>query len=159
MIFTIKEVKEEFASNGSEYRKVTGVNDKGDVSTKNIFNNLEDKWPLLEENATVELKMEKSGKFWNVADISKVDLSKALPDKPMPKAVESKYKADPDKINSIEGQVALKCAVELLGVGVIGKEQVLSYAEAFRRFLSGDIKVKDEEVFVTLMGKHFKLGE
>jgi len=80
-------------------------------------------------------------------------------DKPTPKVTESKYKADPDKINSIEGQCSLKCATELLVNGKIEKEQWLSYAEAGRRFLSGDIKVKDEEVFVTLMGKHFKLGE
>jgi hypothetical protein len=70
MIVVIQSVEQEFTKNGAEYRKVTGVDGNGKQTTKNVFDNLQDKWGLLQENATLEFKMEKKGQFWNVADIT-----------------------------------------------------------------------------------------
>lgn len=72
MIITITSVTQEFAKNGSEYRKVTGATGDGRETTKSIFNQLEEKWPLLVENATLEFVMEKRGQYWNVKDIKTV---------------------------------------------------------------------------------------
>jgi len=58
---------------------------------------------------------------------------------------------------SIQDQTALKAAVELAVGGKIENEQILSYAEVFRRFLRSDLTIKDEAVFVALIAKHFKL--
>lgn len=69
MFVTIQTISQEFASNGAEYKKVTGITGDGKQTTKNVFDNLKDKWGLLQENKTVEFVMEKKGQFWNVIDI------------------------------------------------------------------------------------------
>jgi len=133
MIVTITEVSTEFTKNGAEYRKVKGITSDGKETTKSVFDSLEDKWNLLQENRTLEFKVEKKGQFWNVVDILEVEVpppTKAtiLPEhqkeidkavagsKPPPSGQEAgktKYKADPAKINSIERQVAMKLACEI----------------------------------------------
>ena len=80
---------------------------------------------------------------------------KATP--PNPQAVgKGGYKADPAKTESIENQVSLKTAVELAVAAIIPPEKILSYAEVFKRYIRGDIEVKDEAVFAALIDKHFK---
>jgi hypothetical protein len=69
MILTIQKVEQEFTKTGAEYLKVLGVDQTGRQVTKSVFDNLADKWDLLEENACVELKLEQRGQFWNVVDI------------------------------------------------------------------------------------------
>lgn len=74
MIITITKVEQAFTSNGAEYKKVTGISDKGQETTKAVFDNLKEKWPLLQEGKTLGFQMVKRGQFWNVADISEVEV-------------------------------------------------------------------------------------
>lgn len=59
---------------------------------------------------------------------------------------------------SIQKQVALKCACELGAAGVITPDKTLAYAEVYARFLLGDVNVTDETVFKALMGKYFEVS-
>ena len=70
MIITITELTQEFTKSGAEYVKAKGVTQDGQESTKSIFNNLKDSWPLLEVGATLDFTMEKKGQFWNVTAIN-----------------------------------------------------------------------------------------
>lgn len=139
MIFTIKESQEAFTAKDVKYLKVTGVNDKGEVSTKNIFNNLEDKWGLLIADNTVDFKMEKKGNYWNVVDIQAAGalVNEAVKAGGVVESVKpSKYKADPDKTASIERQVALKEAVKLCIGDKIELAKISDYAKKFADWLS-----------------------
>jgi len=82
MIITITDVESAFTKNGDEFKKVKGVTDKGQETTKSIFNNLQNKWGLLEENATIDLKLEKKGQFWNVVDVLPCEFPE--PQEPVP---------------------------------------------------------------------------
>ena len=128
MLVTIVKVEQEFTRNGDEYKKVTVAKGDGAETTKSVFNNLEDKWPLLKAGSTLEFVMEKRGQYWNVTDIKTVEeqlpppqenKSEPLPDD-VQKSVQNnvqktdtKYKADPDKTSSIEEQVAFKGIIDL----------------------------------------------
>ena len=81
MLITIQEVSQEFTKSGAEYRKVKGITEKNQESTKNVFDNLQEKWDKLIEGATLEFKMEKKGQFWNVVDILDVNLPPPQDDK------------------------------------------------------------------------------
>jgi len=91
MLVTITKVEQNFTKNGAEYQKVTGVTDSGQETTKSIFDNLKDKWPLLQEHATLELKLEKKGQFWNV-----IGLNKVLQQEPPIEAMEETSAVNPD---------------------------------------------------------------
>ena len=70
MIITITHVEQAFTKNGDEYRKVVGITGDGRETTKSVFNQLKDKWGMLQENATLDFKMVKKGQFWNIEDIN-----------------------------------------------------------------------------------------
>jgi len=72
MIVTITEVGQQFTRTGAEYKVVKGTTDKGQETTKSVFDILQDKWPLLVKGATLDFKMEKKGQFWNVVDINPI---------------------------------------------------------------------------------------
>jgi len=102
-----------------EYLKVT---DKGG-KTQNIFDRA--LWNLFGDGLAVELTLEKQGTWWNVtgavpvgkevaqelAEKEKVTKEEVARKEPVPKP---KYTADPAKIDSIERQVALKAAVDIM---------------------------------------------
>ena len=147
MLFTIKEVKEMHSDKAGEYLQILGFTGDGKPSTKNIFNSMKDKWPILKEDATVELKMQKKGEFWNVVDITDPGLppvvEEAIKDKgttiaSVTNKPQGKYRADPDKTASIELQVCLKVAgeiaVALINAGILKEkvvEKTLSTAKDF----------------------------
>jgi len=113
MIITITEVSQEFTKDGAEYQKVTGINaSNNSVTTKSIFDNLEDKWSLLEEGARLDFKLKKKGQFWNVDDISPVGES-------VQNTETATKEGKPPVNNSIETQVAFKGIIELMASGVI----------------------------------------
>ena len=114
------------------------------------------------DSMAIKMVKEKTGdgKYWNVTGVSLC--ADELPEAP-PKTkifdapkTESKYKADPAKTDSIQTQVALKSSVELCVAGKIDVNQILSCAEIFKRWLRGDIEVKDEAVFLAMITKYFK---
>jgi hypothetical protein len=80
MIATVLRVEQEFTRNGDEYKKVTIQKEDGQETTKSVFNQLEDKWGLLECGATLNFQMEKKGQYWNVVDISKAERSAPPPE-------------------------------------------------------------------------------
>lgn len=70
-----------------------------------------------------------------------------------------KEKVIPPK-DIIEGKsFCISYSKDLAVAKIITPDQILSYAEAFYRYLIGDIQVKDEAVFKTLTEKHFKISE
>ena len=69
MIITITEVTQEFAKNGKEYLKVKGTTPDGKETTKSIFDNLKEAWPLMEVGAVLDFTMEKKGQYWNVVTV------------------------------------------------------------------------------------------
>jgi len=143
---------------GTPYWKVTWDDGKFD----NIFS--QEFYDLLVEaddkKVAVNIEKEKSGKYWNVTNLTLAETPSAnLSETPVetPKKSEPKFKADPDKTESIERQSALKSAIELVVSGKVEAEKVLSYAEVFRRFICGDITVSDEATFTELISKFFKI--
>lgn len=52
---------------------------------------------------------------------------------------------------------ALEYAKDLVVADKITVDKILSYAEVFVRWLDGDIKVADEDVFTALLRKTFKI--
>lgn len=138
MIFTIRTVEPAFASNDKEYLKVTGSTSEGVERTYNVFDSLKDKWPLLEPNATVELKMVQQGKFWNVENITKVGLppvaEEAVKQGAKVISVESKPKADP-VTTSIENQVALKETMNCFVADKIDEKQIPTFFRELKKLL------------------------
>ena len=164
MIITLTKVSQEFAKNGSEYRKVTGATGDGRETTKSIFNQLEDKWPLLVEGATLEFSMEKKGQYWNVTDIKPISevlnkepakLETAELDDETKADVKQAYKDATDKMSkgdwdekdkrtrkSIEKQTSLNCAIkmaELNQAKEVGAttSKVIATAKEFEKYLEG----------------------
>ena len=85
MIITLTKVEQSFTKDGAESRKVTGVTGDGRETTKLVYDRLANKWPLLQENATLDFKMVKKGTFWNIADINPLEPPEAEPhDKILP---------------------------------------------------------------------------
>lgn len=129
----ITEVEQAFTAKGAEYKKVTVLDDKGKTTTKNVFDNLSDKWPLLEENKYREFKMEKSGQFWNVIDILEVDIPGPQPsDRVLPQhqevideAKKLGVRTPTTRESSIEQQVAIKEIGECWRVGKLGDKDPL----------------------------------
>lgn len=81
MIARITNIEQAFAKTGAEYRKVTVVDENGKETTKSVFDNLSDRWPMIDEglNKFFDWKMVKKGQFWNVADIKPLELPPAQP--------------------------------------------------------------------------------
>ena len=75
--------------------------------------------------------------------------------KPEAKPASKGYKADPAKTSSIEKQTALIQACVLCAGGAIDKLMVITYAEFFHRWLSGNVGIPDETV-AELFGKYVK---
>ena len=162
MILVIQSVSQEFTKNGAEYRKITGVTDKGQQTTKSVFNNLEAKWEMLEENATVELKLEQKGQFWNVTDVLPVlapEATAPIPqerqvEEPTDKELESLDKAMSEeeridrgsfakfvvdaRTHDIHRQGALKCSTRLACSGLIKIGELLSYSDRLLKYLDGE---------------------
>ena len=116
MLVVIQSVSQEFTKSGAEFRKVIGITGDGKPIIKNVFDNLQDKWELLVENATLEFTMEKKGQFWNVIDVKKPELPP--PQKPYEAPAIIKP-AKPDRDLAIEAQVAIKSITEIFIAGKI----------------------------------------
>ena len=103
MIATVVSVEGAFTRNGDEFKKVTVADGQGKQTTKSVFNNLEDKWPLLVEGATLEFKMEKKGQFWNTVDV--LSVGDQLPPPQSPHKVLPQHKGEIEKaVNEIEAE-------------------------------------------------------
>ncbi len=103
MIATVVSVREDFTSKGAEFKKVEVVDGQGKTTTKNIFDNLSEKWGLLEDGKTLDFKMEKKGQFWNVVDITVPTLKEAQSDQEMlPEHKEAVRKATEPNISDSE---------------------------------------------------------
>ena len=124
MIGTVVSVKEEFTTKGDPYKKVEVLDGTGKQTTKNIFSQLEDKWPLLENGKTLEFKMEKKGQFWNVVDIFMPELPEPKPaGAPLPAQQREIEKATADpRQRSIEYEVAFKECGELYRAGFLSDQ-------------------------------------
>lgn len=157
MIITITKIEQEFTKNGAEYRKITGVTDKGQQTTKSVFNNLEAKWEYLQENATVELKLEQKGQFWNVIDILPVLTPEPTTPIPQEGQIDEPTDEELDKViaqdkrvvdaishpidwrtHDIHKQVALKVSADLVSHGMVKLGELKSTSEMLLRYLDGE---------------------
>ena len=131
-------VEQAFTAKGAEYKKVTVLDDKGKTTIKNVFDNLSEKWPLLEENKYREFKMEKSGQFWNVKDILEIEIPESQPsDKLLPKdqaIIDEEVRVKPapqdNRSKEIEFNMWWKIAAEM-----VGNSDLMTYIET--NFKSG----------------------
>ena len=73
MILTIKSATLEAGDYG-DYMKVTGVDGNGKEVAKNIGEKFKDKWDLLQENATVNIKMVQRDRKWYVDSIEPIKI-------------------------------------------------------------------------------------
>ena len=73
MILTIKSATLEAGDYG-DYMKVTGVDGNGKEVTKNIGEKFKDNWDLLQENATVNIKMVQRDRKWYVDSIEPIKI-------------------------------------------------------------------------------------
>ena len=159
MLVTITRVTQDFTKSGAEYLKVKGVTGDGKETTKSVFDNLKDKWPLLKEHATLDFKMEKKGQFWNVTNITPAgEVIKSTPSEPTPAGVQKAYETAKKELDtmskddwdardkrtrkSIERQTAgnlgVKC-VELSGVKEgITKKAITSAKDWEKYFETGE---------------------
>lgn len=154
MIVTIQTVSQEFTKDGAEYYKVIGVTEKGEQTTKLVFSNLEDKWAMLQENATLEFKLLKKGQFWNVVDIlpapatppatapvtplPQIDEPEVLPETPVsPTGEKPKFQVD-GRTHDIHRQVALYCTVSLTCAGLMSLGKLQQNADMLLKYLDGE---------------------
>lgn len=115
MIILINKVTDETTTGGKPYKKVTGINVETQKEvTKSVFDNLVEKWPMLEVNKTVDLKLEQKGNYWNVVDILLPQTPPAVnPGASTMRTFEiPPVTTDPTR-KSIERQTSLKAAVEV----------------------------------------------
>ena len=137
MIGKIENVEQAFSSKGDEYLKVTVTNESnGQTTVKNIWNQLEQKWPILVIGSRADFKMEKKGQFWNVIDVLPVDMPPPQQPQPAPneQAVMKDVKttvinpapervSDRERQHSIETQVAAKLITELWIAGKLEQNE------------------------------------
>lgn len=149
MHLLITNIAQDFTKNGDEYKKVTGTNvTTGQETTKSIFNNLEDKWSLLEVNKIVELKMEKRGQFWNTIDILPAETPP--PNKPGSAPLDEKTQKEIKETNEpkvaryIEEQeqrirsMCASYAKDLACAGKIELNEMKTYADNFLKYIYGE---------------------
>ncbi len=91
--------------------KLSVVTDKGDDKDYNIFSNapFHNVVATLKKGDSIELRMEKNGKYWNVADVVKIEGQA----KSQETGGSYKAEASGSKDIAISRAVALKAAVEL----------------------------------------------
>lgn len=142
MIITITEITQETTSRGSPYRKIKGVSPDGKETTKSIFDNLKDSWPLLVVGAILDFKLEKRGQYWNVVEIKPAKSSITSPNVSQP--VEPQEESAPKQIteppvNPLERGMWWKELGECLRKGDIDKNtpqgkqlRTAYYKEMFR---------------------------
>jgi len=118
MIVTIKSITTEHGDYG-EYRKVTGIDDKGKEVTKNVGDRFQDKWDLLQEGATLDFKMTQKDKKWYIADI--IPITESLPS-PTKSTILPEHQAEIDK--AIGEATVIKKLPEIPGqeIGMTVKE-------------------------------------
>lgn len=104
MIITIKNIEEK-TKDDNKWITLTDENDR----THNIFSNLQDKWALCFEGATVELTKKKNGQYWDVVDIKPSGVKEAVE---QDKSAQFASKAN--ERSSIQAQTAVKAVVEML---------------------------------------------
>lgn len=168
----ILELEEATAKNGNTYLKIRWEDvAKGSTHGKNCF--APQLFPvfrmaLAEAGNGARVDIIHPAEGWDIADaiLSGVEGSEEAASEAKAESVkamekqnppEKQYKADPAKTESIESQVALKTAIELAVADKIPIDKIFSYTEAFRRYLRGDITVKDEAVFTALIKKTFEM--
>jgi len=132
MLVTIQTIEQAFTKSGAEYYKVKGVTGDGKETTKSVFDNLKEAWPLLKENATLDFTMEKKGQFWNVTEIK-------------PVKIETQEGHTPEYPGSEEAHKELVKEAVKLGAKPQGDERVRSMACSYSKDLvvAGKIELKD----------------
>lgn len=165
MLLTITKVTQEFTKTGAEYRKIIGTTDDSQETTKSVFDNLKFLWPLLVEGKEIELKLVKKGQFWNVINIKNADepwpenTDMVANDEVVKKAEEPKAEPPPKPaIAETKDRDGLPLSVkirtfttsyskDLATSGIIGPDEILSYAKAFEGYIWDKLIVKDDDVF------------
>ena len=152
-IITIKEAKK-IKQGDNEWIELTDQEDKVHRVFRSMQRNdgewlhFDDQLDMLEQSQgkTLKLTKEKKGNFWNVIGVETVgDVF-----------VREAQKQVEDKSSTTQNKgYALIRATDLAVADRIKLNNILSYAEAFYRYMTGDIEVKDEAVFKALMGKYF----
>lgn len=117
MIANVKEVK--FNVEMGKYRvtKLYVITDKGEDKEYTVFTNAKFHPVVasLVPGDAIELKMEKNGKYWNIADVAKVSPGQVPTSGGSRPSSGGKSGEPGDKELAIARAVALKCAVELYG--------------------------------------------
>jgi len=145
MILTIKSVEEKTGDYG-DYLQVKGFDGNGKEQTKNFGDKWREKWGLLLENTTVEVKLKKTeGGKWVIDDI--LNPSSQMPpqveaktqpegDVPKPPNRQIAVSTSSDRDKLILRQVAFKGAVEYAIHGLIPLEDVEIWADRFNEYLN-----------------------
>ena len=129
---------------------------------------LKKKWGLLQVGVAIKFTMQDytkpdGVKIPFVADIETV--ANALPQSggsaeilPEHQAVIEEAKqavAQPARDSGKNKAFAISYAKDLAVAKIITPEKILTYAEVFNRYMNGDITLKDQAAFDTMIGKHF----
>jgi len=123
--------REEIEGQKGTYLKITDQEGKAHF----IFDNLSDKWELLQPGKMVDLTKEKVGKYWNVIDIAEGS------SKPKVEAQKTGYhREDPE---SKQRSYALSYAKDLCVAGKIELDKIIPCAESFNKWLIGSPESKD----------------
>ena len=141
MILTIKSATLEAGDYG-DYIKAIGVDGNGKEVTKNIGEKFKDKWDLLQENATVNIKMVQRQNKWYVDGIEPIEIE--VDETKITGQQKTVLRIEPPKLpksatryDNIDKRCALIQATELVKDGKIGLTDWKRWAEEFDNWLNG----------------------
>ena len=141
MILTIKSATLEAGDYG-DYMKVTGVDGNGKEVAKNIGEKFKDKWDLLQENATVNIKMVQRDRKWYVDDVEPI-----------------KIEVDETKITEQQAAVAAKVEPGIVGARprvISGEERGMWWKELGNRIGDGSLDKNYPKNAVRIKAAYYK---
>ena len=145
------------------YLEVSYTGKDGKPHKRNIFD--QSLWKPFQKGGWVQWQIEKEGDWWNVkgAQSAKEGIEQLPPQSPGELSPEQQAEINRARQGAISKpkepsrnrSFALAYSKDLAIADRIPVDKILSYAEVFVRWLDGDIQVKDEEVFSSLLKKTF----
>ena len=137
----VVKVEQKTTANGKTMYMVT-LSNKGEETKYNVFNSTHASllYASLTQNKPVQVGFRQNGEYTNIVEV----MGEAEPSEAeIPKFVAPTRsggfgggKADPNKLHSIERQVAMKCGIELATQGVIEMKTLLPTCDKIYKWLS-----------------------
>jgi putative heme degradation protein len=154
---TVVSTEQAFTGQGAEYLKVKVTDTEGRETTKAVFDNLKEKWPLITEGAYLEFKMVKKGSFWNVADVLPIETEALITPPEEPPIITEAKKLDDEVGPMTKNDWAIKDALTRKS---IERQKALEMAtQAFAEFAGDTEAVKKVIEIAKIYERWIELGK